>query len=98
MSESMAEAFTDLGNVEQYQVSVKHIEDLTDLDFGTLRDHDSFHSEAMEAMGEERRISTFQKLALDAPGKGDGEKHPSEERKRETLKDLAENFQKVKTV
>jgi hypothetical protein len=52
----------------------------------------------MEAIDQKRRISTFQKISLDLPERAAAEKFPAEERTRETLKDLAENFQKVKTV
>src|SRR5262249_43082344 len=43
-----AERFSDIGRVREYLTTVKHVESLTGLDFGPLRDHDtSDHGEAL---------------------------------------------------
>jgi len=43
-----AERFSDTGRVREYLTTVKHVERLTGLDFGPLRDHDtSDHGEGL---------------------------------------------------
>jgi len=37
-----AESFDDLGKVKHFQTTVKKVEEMTGLDFGDLRDHDTF--------------------------------------------------------
>jgi endonuclease G len=44
---SGAEGFDDLGAVREYATSVEEIEHMTGLDFGPLRDHDTFVPEAI---------------------------------------------------
>lgn len=41
-SKGASEAFSDLGRVREYQTTVEEIEEITGLDFGILRTHDTF--------------------------------------------------------
>lgn len=41
-SKGASEAFSDLGRVREYQTTVEEIEEITGLDFGVLRTHDTF--------------------------------------------------------
>jgi endonuclease G len=44
-----AEAFDDVGKVREYLTTVQEIEEITGLDFGPLRDHDTHSPESLEA-------------------------------------------------
>ena len=46
LPERLSEGFDDLSKVDEYQTTVTEIEELTGLDFGELRDHDTFESDA----------------------------------------------------
>jgi endonuclease G len=69
--EDYAEAFGDMGEIAEYQTSVAEIERLTGLDFGELRDHDTFAGgpEGAEAT---RRLRSFDELSLGRAGDGAG--------------------------
>ena len=58
------ESFDDLGDVEHYQTSVAEIEGLTGLDFGPLRDADTFgDSESLDTRL--RPVRSFEEIRLD---------------------------------
>ena len=44
-----AEAFDDVGKVREYLTTVQEVEEITGLDFGPLRDHDTHRPESLEA-------------------------------------------------
>ena len=58
-----AENFAELGNVAQYQTTIEEIESLTNLDFGHLREHDTFLG-AGETFDGKLRIESFESLRL----------------------------------
>lgn len=52
LPESLEEAFDELGRVKEYQTSVEHVEKLTGLDFGNLRNCDTHGSgESLRPLG-----------------------------------------------
>jgi endonuclease G len=64
LGEGAAERFSDLGRVREYQTTVEEIEELTGLDFGPLRDHDT--SGRPESLAERLRLLTsYSDLRLD---------------------------------
>lgn len=50
MPENFGEAFDDLDPVQEFQTSIVEIERLTGLDFGILRDHDTFRAAGPEGI------------------------------------------------
>jgi endonuclease G len=54
----LPESFSDLSQVAQYHTSVKEIERLTGLDFGSLKDHDTYPQGGEEAIVTRRSIIT----------------------------------------
>jgi endonuclease G, mitochondrial len=61
----LAESFDELGAVAQYQTSVREVERLTGLDFGSLRDHDTFRPGPEESISTGRRLAGFRDVRLD---------------------------------
>lgn len=59
------EAFDDMSKIGQYQTSVKEIEKITGLNFGVLRNHDTFHPGPGEALGVEIEVKGFDDIKLD---------------------------------
>lgn len=54
---------------DEYQVTIAEIEQLTRLDFGSLRDHDTFAGGGSEAIGKPRRrkLASFQDISVERP-------------------------------
>jgi endonuclease G len=67
LPERMSEGFDDMSKVKSFQVSVAEVERLTGLDFGPLRDHDTFEVTEAEALGKRRPLSSFRDIQLSAP-------------------------------
>lgn len=55
--ESLEESFDQLGKVAEYQTTVREIERLTGLDFGNLRDHDTFQPTSDEGYAPKRLLT-----------------------------------------
>lgn len=68
LPERLSEGFDDTSTVQLYQTTVREIERLTGLDFGSLRDHDTFQPGAEEALAPARQITSFRALSLDRAG------------------------------
>jgi endonuclease G len=69
--ESLREDFSDLGSVAQYQTSVQEIERLTGLDFGPLREHDTYRPSGQEALRATKRpLRRFEDISLRQPMRG----------------------------
>lgn len=66
LPERFSESFNDLSNVTEYQTSIREIENLTDLDFGSLRDYDTFRTGSGESIISQRRINRFEDIILDS--------------------------------
>ncbi len=64
LPERLGEGYDDLGAVAEYQTSVSEIEQLTGLDFGPLRDGDTFEPAPAEAATKRRRLTRIEDLAL----------------------------------
>jgi endonuclease G, mitochondrial len=59
------ESFDDMSKISQYQTSVREIEKITGLDFGSLRDHDTFQSAPGESMGIRIKLESIEDIKLD---------------------------------
>lgn len=59
-----AESFNDLSKVAEYQTSVREIERLTGLDFGTLRDHDTFKQGPETLSTSKVELENFEQITL----------------------------------
>lgn len=59
------ESFDDISKVKQYQTSVKEIEKVTGLDFGSLREHDTFQPGPGESLGARIELESFDDIKLD---------------------------------
>lgn len=59
-----AERFSDMGRVQEFQVTVGEIEEMTGLDFGLLRDHDTLRRPESLA-GRVRPLTSYRDLLLD---------------------------------
>jgi endonuclease G len=60
------ERFDDTSKISQYQTSVKVIEKITGLDFGSLRDSDTFQPGHGESLGKRIEIKNFEDILLDS--------------------------------
>lgn len=67
LPERLSEGFDDTSQVRLFQTTVREIERLTGLDFGPLRDHDTFQPAAEEALEQGREIKSFRDMVLDRP-------------------------------
>ncbi|MBV9787950.1 MAG: DNA/RNA non-specific endonuclease [Chloroflexi bacterium] len=67
LPERLSEGFDDTSEVRQFQTTVREIERLTGLDFGPLRDHDTFQPGEQEAMQPIRHVRSFRTIYLDRP-------------------------------
>ena len=63
LPERLGESFDDLGDIAQYQTSVKEIEKLTGLDFGPLRAADTWQ-QGPEASGGKRRLRRIEDVRI----------------------------------
>jgi len=77
--EDFREDFDDTASIAEYQTTVAEIERLTGLNFGDLRNHDTFEPGPEEALSQRRRLESFDDVSLDhAPrhigSLGDGER------------------------
>jgi endonuclease G, mitochondrial len=59
------ESFDDKSKISQYQTSVKEIEKITGLNFGSLRDHDTFQPGLGESLGDRIELKSFEDIKLD---------------------------------
>jgi len=67
LPERLSEGFDDLSEVEEYQTTIREIERLTGLDFGPLRDHDTFQQGPEESLSSRHPLSEFNDISLDSP-------------------------------
>lgn len=67
LPERLSEGFDDTSQIRLYQTTVRDIERLTGLDFGPLREHDTFQPTAEEALEPARQIKSFRDMYLDRP-------------------------------
>jgi len=77
LPERLREDFDDLGTVAEYQTSVAVVGELTHLDFGPLRDHDTFQPGGEEAAVSKRALTTFDDIDFDAPDRRTRSRRPS---------------------
>lgn len=66
LPERFSESFDDFSNVAEYQTSIREIENLTDLDFGSLRDYDTFKTGSGESTISQRGINRFEDIILNS--------------------------------
>lgn len=59
-----AESFSDLSKVAEYQTSIREIEKLTSLDFGSLRDHDTFKKGPETLSTSKVKLESFDQIIL----------------------------------
>ena len=59
------EAFDDMSKIIEYQTSVREIEKLTGLNFGSLRQHDTFQDGPEKATGYKVKLESFDDIKLD---------------------------------
>ena len=64
LPERLKEGFDDLSKVKEYQTSIIEIENLTELDFGFLREHDTYQSRQENITGLKREIEKFEDIQL----------------------------------
>ena len=65
LPERLREGFDDLSKVKEYQTSITEIENLTGLDFGFLRDHDTYQDGGEGIADLKREIEKFEDIKLD---------------------------------
>jgi endonuclease G, mitochondrial len=63
--ESFSEDFDDTARIAEYQTTVAEIERLTSLDFGELRQHDTFQPGPEAVLPERRQLAGFDEISLD---------------------------------
>jgi hypothetical protein len=56
-----------MSKIIEYQTSIREIEKLTGLNFGSLRQHDTFQDGAERATGLKVKLENFDDLKLDSP-------------------------------
>ena len=67
LPERLREDFDDLSEVEEHQSTVREVEQLTDLDFGLLRDHGTFQQGPEESISSRRQITRFEDIRFNLP-------------------------------
>ena len=84
LGEEFSEDFDDTASIEEYQTTVAEIERLTGLDFGELRNHDTFRPGPDESLSQRRSPESFEDISLDyaapqggPPGNGETSRRPS---------------------
>lgn len=68
---------------DEYQVTIAEIEELTGLDFGPLRDHDTFAG-GSEGLASRRKLESFQDISIDRPSAPAAKKAPAKKAARRT--------------
>jgi endonuclease G len=66
LPERLSEAFDDLSKVAEYQTSVREVERLTGLDFGSLLDHDTFEQGPERIVASKVKLESFDDIKLNS--------------------------------
>jgi endonuclease G len=65
---------------DEYQVTIAEIEELTGLDFGLLREHDTF-ADASEGLRSRRKLESFQDISVERPRERESSPPPPRRRR-----------------
>ncbi|MCI0388640.1 MAG: DNA/RNA non-specific endonuclease [Acidobacteria bacterium] len=68
LSDDFSEDFDDTSRIDEYQTTVAEIEHLTGLDFGELRNRDTFQPGPEESLPSRRSLASFDDISLDPEG------------------------------
>lgn len=64
LPEGLGESFVDVSKVNEYQTSIRTIEKITGLDFGSLRDHDTYRQGPESSVGTKLKLESFDDIKL----------------------------------